>query len=75
MLRTRIFPSGNSQAVQIPDELAYPRTDMSLEIERIGDELRIRPVRCSLAGVLDIFASFSPDFVAAVEDGAIENRL
>jgi len=68
MLITRAFRNGNSQAVRIPAELAYSQTDMTLEIERIGDELRIRPARRSLAGVLDIFARFSPDFVAAVED-------
>jgi len=41
---------------------------MTLEIKRIGDELRIRPAQRSLAGALDIFARFSPDFVAAVGD-------
>jgi antitoxin VapB len=65
---TKAFRNGNSQAVRIPAELAYAQTDMTLEIERIGDELRIRPARRSLAGVLDVFARFSPDFVAAVQD-------
>ncbi|OEZ63290.1 antitoxin [Duganella sp. HH105] len=64
MRTTKAFKSGNSQAVRIPAELAYARTDIALEIERIGDELRIRPVRRSLAGVLKIFARFSPDFMA-----------
>jgi len=64
MKTTRAFKNGNSQAVRIPAALAYPETDMDLEIERIGDELRIRPVRRSLADVLDIFASFSDDFMA-----------
>ncbi|MCL2022599.1 MAG: type II toxin-antitoxin system VapB family antitoxin [Betaproteobacteria bacterium] len=68
MLVTRVFRNGNSQAVRIPAELAYSQTDMTLEIERIGDELRIRPAQRSLAGALDIFARFSPDFVAAVGD-------
>ena len=63
---TRIFKSGNSQAVRIPANLAYDRTDIELEIERVGDELRIRPrpLRRSLAGVLSKFARFSPDFMA-----------
>ncbi|MCL1860242.1 MAG: type II toxin-antitoxin system VapB family antitoxin [Proteobacteria bacterium] len=68
MLTTKVFRNGNSQAVRIPAELAYPQTGMTLEIERIGDELRIRPPRRSLAGVLNIFARFSPDFVAALEN-------
>jgi antitoxin VapB len=64
MHTTRIFRNGNSQAVRIPAELAYDRTSLELEIERIGDELRIRPLRKSLAGALDRFARFDPEFMA-----------
>ena len=64
MPTTRVFKNGNSQAVRIPAELAYERNDIDVEIERVGDELRIRPARRSLAGVLDKFARFSPDFMA-----------
>lgn len=64
MHMTRVFRNGNSQAVRIPSDLAYERTDIEMEIERVGDELRIRPARRSLAGVLDRFARFSPDFMA-----------
>ena len=63
MATTKAFKSGNSQAIRIPAELAYERMDMELEIERIGDELRIRPARKSLAGVMEVFARFSPDFM------------
>ena len=61
---TRVFRNGNSQAVRIPAALAYERTDIELEIERIGSELRIRPARRALTGVLVKFARFSPDFMA-----------
>lgn len=64
MHTTRVFKNGNSQAVRIPADLAYERTDIELEIEREGDEIRIRPARRSLAGVLTKFAQFSPDFMA-----------
>ncbi|MDQ5880098.1 MAG: antitoxin VapB [Pseudomonadota bacterium] len=64
MHTTRAFKNGNSQAVRIPADIAYERTDMELEIEREGDEIRIRPARRSLSGVLAKFASFSPDFMA-----------
>lgn len=64
MRTTRAFKNGNSQAVRIPADLAYERTDLELEIEREGDEIRIRPARRSLAGVLTKFAQFSPDFMA-----------
>jgi antitoxin VapB len=64
MHATRAFKNGNSQAIRIPADLAYDRTDMDLEIERHGDEIRIRPLRRSLSGVLSKFAKFSPDFLA-----------
>lgn len=64
MHTTRIFKNGNSQAVRIPADMAYERTDMELEIERNGDEIRIRPARRSLSGVLNKFAEFSQDFMA-----------
>lgn len=63
MYITKVFRNGNSQAVRIPSDLAYERTDIELEIERAGDEIRIRPVRRSLSGVLQKFAKFSPDFM------------
>lgn len=64
MHTTKVFRNGNSQAVRIPAELAYENTDVEVEIERLGDELRIRPARRSLAGVLDRFAKFGTDFMA-----------
>jgi len=64
MHTTRAFKNGNSQAVRIPADLAYERTDMELEIEREGDEIRIRPARRSLSGVLTKFARFSPSFMS-----------
>ena len=63
LITTRIFKNGNSQAVRIPADIAYERTDIELEIVRIGDEIRIRPARRPLSGVLDKFARFSPDFM------------
>jgi len=63
MQATKAFKNGNSQAVRIPAALAYARTDIDLEIERLGDEIRIRPARRSLAGALSKFAAFSPDFM------------
>ncbi len=64
MHNTRVFRNGNSQAVRIPAELAYEQTDIELEIERVGVELRIRPARRLLTGVLKKFAKFGPDFMA-----------
>lgn len=63
MQATKAFKNGNSQAIRIPADLAYDRTDIDLEIERQGDEIRIRPARRSLAGVLSKFAAFSPGYL------------
>ena len=52
MSRTRVFKSGNSQAVRIPAELAYPDTDVDLEITRLGDVITIFPVRHDLRDVV-----------------------
>ncbi len=64
MHTTKAFKNGNSQAVRIPADLAFERTDVELEIERVGVELRIRPARRSLSGVLNKFAKFGPDFMS-----------
>jgi len=45
MHTTRVFKNGNSQAVHIPADLAYERTDIELEIEREGNEIRIQRAR------------------------------
>lgn len=68
MQTTRVFKNGNSQAVRIPADLAFERTDLELEIERVGDEIRIRPARRSLSGVLSKFARFSPEFMSEGRD-------
>jgi antitoxin VapB len=35
MHTTRVFKNGNSQAVSIPADLAYDRSDVEVEIERV----------------------------------------
>lgn len=65
MPTTRLFKNGNSQAVRIPAELAFPTSDMELVIERVGEELRIRPARRRIGNVMQALAGFSPDFMAA----------
>jgi antitoxin VapB len=68
MGKIKVFNDRNAQAIFIPEELAYAQTDIELEIERIGEELRIRPVKRSLAGALEKFAQFGPDFMAQGRD-------
>lgn len=62
---TRIFKSGNSLAVRIPKELGFVDAAQEVEVERIGNTLVVRPVeRQTLEGIGEIFAMFSPDFMA-----------
>ena len=68
MTTTKLFKNGNSQAVRIPAELAYERSDLELEIERIGDEIHIRPARRRLDRILDKFGRFSADFMSSGRD-------
>ena len=64
-MRTRVFQSGNSQAVRIPKEMQFERLDVEYEIERQGDAIIVRPVGVPLTNILDRFAAFSDDFMAA----------
>ena len=59
---TRAFRNGNSLAVRIPANLAFDADVSELEIERIGSEIRIRPLKRPLNNVLQKFANFSNDF-------------
>jgi antitoxin VapB len=54
---TKVFKSGNSQAVRIPQEFQIP--DKEVEILKRGDELVIRSVRKQSAVIIfDILAEF-----------------
>ncbi len=58
---TRVFKSGNSQAVRIPKEFQLDVDEV--EIFSRDGELIIRPKQDSLADVFDIITSFSDDFM------------
>lgn len=52
MPRTRVFKSGNSQAVRIPAEIAYEDPSIELEITRLDDVIMIAPVRKSMKEIV-----------------------
>ena len=54
---TRQFKNGDSLAVHIPAEMAFAPDDAELLLERVGDELRIRPKRQKLEGLGELFAA------------------
>jgi len=54
MAKTRMFKSGNSQAVRIPAEMAFSDTDVELEITRLGDVVTIVPARKSMSEIVEM---------------------
>ncbi len=74
MATTKVFKNGNSQAVRIPAELAYSTWDIDLVIERVGDELRIRPAQRRMGDVLGKLAKFSPNFMVEGRGTNIEAK-
>ncbi len=63
MAMTKVFMSGNSQAVRIPRELQLDATEV--EIFSRDGELVIRPRSRTLEGIGDILTGFSDDFMQA----------
>ena len=63
-MRIRILENGNSQVIQIPQELQFERLDIEYKIERQEDRLVIRPVGEPLTDTMELFAAFSKDFMA-----------
>jgi len=62
---TRVFKSGNSLAMRIPRELGFVDGAQDVEVERVGNTLVVRPVvQQTLSDLGEIFASFSPSFMA-----------
>jgi antitoxin VapB len=62
---TRVFKSGNSLAMRIPKELGFVDGAQDVEVERVGNTLVVRPVvQQTLSDLGEIFASFSPSFMA-----------
>jgi antitoxin VapB len=60
MARTKVFRSGNSQAVRIPREFRLDTGEV--EILRRGDELVIRKPSRDLSAAFDLLASMPKDF-------------
>lgn len=58
---TRQFKNGNSIAVRIPAAMAFGQENMELEIERVGDEIRIRPKGKTMEDLVDLFAALGAD--------------
>jgi len=66
MRTTKVFKSGNSQAVRIPAEFQFDTDEV--EIFRREDELVLRKKTKSLAQAFHLLASLPDDFLVARED-------
>jgi len=60
MAITRVFRSGNSQAVRIPKKLQL--RSAQVDILKRGDEIVLRERPVNLAAAFDLLAGLSPDF-------------
>lgn len=61
MTTTKVFKSGNSQAVRLPKEFRLDCDEV--EIERRGDELVLRKKPKSAEALFDVLSRFSDDFM------------
>lgn len=62
MTITKVFQSGNSQAVRIPREFQFDVSEV--EIERHGDEIVLRPPARNLAAAFTALTELPADFFA-----------
>lgn len=58
---TRVFKSGNSQAVRIPADMAFDSNDMEVTVTRSGDEITIRPKRASVTEMIAALRALPPE--------------
>lgn len=61
MATTRVFKSGNSQAVRLPKEYQFDVAEV--EIFRRGDEVVLRKKALNLAAAFDLLAGLPDDFM------------
>lgn len=72
--RTRVFRSGNSQAVRLPKALGYPE-GTELELVRTGDMVTLQPVRHTLRELIDVLNQLpKPDYVEVRDTEEIPER-
>ena len=67
-MRTKVFKSGNSQAVRIPAEIAFADMSGDLEITRTGDVVTIYPARGDLRQAVETLLRMpKPPSVAEID--------
>lgn len=72
--RTRVFRSGNSQAVRLPKALGYPE-GTELELIRTGDVVTLQPVKSPFQQMLVRLKKLQPpDYVEERDAEEIPER-
>lgn len=72
--RTRVFRSGNSQAVRLPKAIGYP-DGTELELVRTGDVVILQPVRTSFQAMVERLKALpAPDYVEVRDTEEIPER-
>ena len=72
--RTRVFRSGNSQAVRLPKALGYP-DGTELELVRNGDVVTLRPIPNTLRDLVHALNQLpKPDYVEIRDTEEIPER-
>lgn len=72
--RTRVFRSGNSQAVRLPKALGYP-DGTELELVRNGDVVTLRPIPNTLRDLVQALNQLpKPDYVEIRDTEEIPER-
>ena len=60
MAITKVFRSGNSQAVRIPKQFRF--RSQQVEITKRGNEIVLRERSANLSAAFELLAGLSPDF-------------
>ena len=70
MAITKVFRSGNSQAVRIPERFRF--RSQHVEILKRGKDIVLRERQTDLSAAFELLTSFSPDFF---KDGRRQPKL
>ncbi len=72
---SELFRSGDSQAVRIPKELAFPADWSEVLVERQGDALVVRPLRRrTLIDIAQKFSAFPAGFMSDGREPELETE-
>lgn len=72
MEKTKIFKSGNSQAIRLPKK--YRIIGDEVYIKKMGDGLLILPQNSAWSSLIESLSSFSSDFMNSREQPIIDER-